>query len=301
VVGKVIPSLLYQRTLFIGSPCSEEGRIGLAPGADRAAALLAVNRAVRDKARALKAPMRVWKDFPEDLRADLSALARAEGLFPVVSFPSTIVDYEGPDLEAYYASLKSSRRNKLKKKMKSARAAPLRVRVVQHPDSETLDKVFGLFWRTYEKGTTKFETLTRAFFTHIAETDASHFLLLEEAESGELCAFMLLFQCADRAINKFIGIDYDRPKDWFLYFRLWEEAVKWSLGWGARSIQSGQTAYAPKIEIGNRLEPLTNFCAHANPLVHFVYKTVGATVNWDSLDPDLATYLAAYPDEKPKV
>ena len=32
VAGKVIPRLRYQRTLFVGSPCSDEGTVGLLPG-----------------------------------------------------------------------------------------------------------------------------------------------------------------------------------------------------------------------------------------------------------------------------
>ncbi len=31
LIGKVIPSFLYQRTFFIGSACSDEGHIGIDP------------------------------------------------------------------------------------------------------------------------------------------------------------------------------------------------------------------------------------------------------------------------------
>jgi hypothetical protein len=36
------------------------------------------------------------------------------------------------------------------------------------------------------------------------------------------------------------------------------------------SIQSGQTAYAPKIEMGHRLVPLTNYCHHRSILLHAI-------------------------------
>ncbi|MHB8744469.1 MAG: hypothetical protein ACYC9L_15290, partial [Sulfuricaulis sp.] len=112
-------------------------------------------------------------------------------------------------------------------------------------------------------------------------------------------AFMLCFKLGDHVINKFIGIDYQKPKEWFLYFRLWAAAVDWSLAQGAKSIQSGQTGYAPKIEIGHELVPLTNYCAHSNPLIHWIYATVTKTVNWNTLDEDLAIYLKAYPHLRP--
>jgi len=97
-------------------------------------------------------------------------------------------------------------------------------------------------------------------------------------------------------INKFIGIDYARPKEWLLYFRLWEAVLDWSLARGAKSIQSGQTGYAPKIEMGHELIPLTNYCRHQNPLVHWIYGSVAKMVSWRSLEPDLERFLAAHPE-----
>jgi hypothetical protein len=116
-----------------------------------------------------------------------------------------------------------------------------------------------------------------------------------------MVAFMLCFAVAGRTINKFIGIDYDRPKDWFLYFRLWDAVVDLALAQGATSIQSGQTGYSAKIEIGHDLEPLTNYVRHRNPLVHWIYRTVARTVNWDTLDDDLAVFLKAHPDQRPSL
>jgi hypothetical protein len=35
--------------------------------------------------------------------------------------------------------------------------------------------------------------------------------------------------------------------------------------------------------------------------MHEIYKKVASLVNWDTLDPDLAVYLKAYPEEKPGI
>ncbi|MCX7172217.1 MAG: hypothetical protein NTY41_18585, partial [Proteobacteria bacterium] len=103
---------------------------------------------------------------------------------------------------------------------------------------------------------------------------------------------------ASHVINKFVGIDYARPREWLLYFRLWEAALDWALSRGARSIQSGQTGYAPKIELGHRLVSLTNYCSHRNPLIHLIYAQVAKTVSWATLDQDLARYLKAHPGQE---
>ncbi len=298
VIGYVFPSALYQRTLFIGSPCSDEGRVGMITGVNRADVLRCVNQAMELQAKKLNASMRVWKDFPQDYAADFSAFT--SNLFPLVSFPGTVVTLPDATKESYLATLKSSRRNKLNKKLRLAAESPVDVEVLQQPNKTAMDVLFSLFWQTYEKGTTKFERLNRQFFDLIAHEKHAHFIVLRERSSGNIVAFMLCFALGQHVINKFIGIDYKKPKEWFLYFKLWEAAVDWTASQQAKSMQSGQTGYAPKIELGHELVPLTNYCAHKNPLINWVYAKVAKTINWDVLDEDLAAYLKAYPDKKPK-
>ncbi|MDD5298942.1 MAG: GNAT family N-acetyltransferase [Gallionella sp.] len=300
LLGRIAPSVLYQRTLFAGSPCSDEGTVGMVPGADRLAVLLCVQQALRAQARKLNTSMLVWKDFPATCKNDMEALSRSAGLFRITSFPGTVADLPGPSKEAYFAAMKASRRHLLKKKLRrSAEHVAVDIDVVQQPDAQSMDEIFGLFWQTYEKATTQFERLNRRFFDLIAQEPQSYFIMLREHSTGKLLAFMLCFAFRDHVINKFIGIDYRRPKEWLLYFRLWEAALDWALSRGAGSIQSGQTGYAPKIEIGHKLVPLTNYCAHRNPLVHRIYAAVARTVSWQTLDADLARHIAAHPEDIP--
>lgn len=301
MLGRFFPSALYQRTFFIGSPCSEEGMVGMLPGVNRLDVYRCVNRSMQAQADKFNAPMRVWKDFPLSCNEDFSELAKSEGLFPLVSFPGTIVRFTGATKEDYLASLKASRRNKLKKKLNIAANIPIDVEVLRQPDAHTLDEIFSLFWQTYSKGKTKFERLNLKFFDLVGSQPCSHFIVLRERATGSIVAFMLCFTLGEHVINKFIGIDYRKPKEWFLYFRLWDAAIDWSLSRGAKSIQSGQTGYAPKIELGHELVPLTNYCAYSNPLIHRIYAAVAKTVNWDTLDEDLAVYLKAYPHLRPNL
>jgi len=290
-LGKIIPSLLYQRTFFIGSPCSDEGTVGHIAGADSYKLLLFLQKELSKKARKLNCPMFVWKDFPNSYRADLSKIAKENWLFKLVSFPETIVDFPQANIESYFASLKGSHRHNLKKKLRrSGQQVEIYSEVLQNPDSEILDEVFALFNQTYEKATTKFEELNRLFFTNIAQSPVSHFVILREKNSGEMLAFMLCFLFPKRVINKFIGIDYNRPKEWFLYFRLWEEAVKWTVAQRICQIQSGQTGYRPKLDTGHKLVELTNYCRHQNPIIHLIYKIFAKTVSWNSLDNSLEIY-----------
>jgi len=46
IVGYIFPSVLYQRTIFIGSPCSDEGRVGMLAGLNRIEVLRSVDKAM---------------------------------------------------------------------------------------------------------------------------------------------------------------------------------------------------------------------------------------------------------------
>jgi predicted N-acyltransferase len=218
-----------------------------------------------------------------------------------VSFPSALLKLEGNKTEDYFMSLKTSRRYQLRKKLKKGLLAPLDISIIHLPDNQTLRQLYRLFSKTYLKGKTKFEELTPEFFEFISREKEAHFIILRHQSSHEIIAFMLCFHLNDHVINKFIGIDYEAPRDWFIYFRLWIECVNWSYSIGAKTIQSGQTAYPAKIETGHKLISLTNFCKHQNILIHEIYKKISSFVNWDTLDQDLETYLKAYPEEKPKI
>lgn len=297
IPARTLPFLADPRTLFVGSPCAEEGTVGLLPEVDRRAALLALQDALEAEARRRDAAMIIWKDFPSDDEADLAWLAGQRRLFRLTGFPGTMIDIPRPTKDAYYASLKSSHRTSLKRKLRrSAERVDITVEVIQNPDDKALAEIFALFWQTYEKAPTKFERLTRAFFEAIAAKPVAHFVLLRERQSGDLIAFKLCFALGDRVIHKFIGIDYRRPRDWMLYFRLWDATLDWCLARGATSIQTGQTGYAAKLETGHRLVPLTNYCQHRNRFMHGLFGLIAKRIRWQTLDEDLARHLAAHPE-----
>jgi hypothetical protein len=297
IPARTLPFLADPRTLFVGSPCGEEGTVGLLAGVDCRAVLLALQDALEAEARRRDAAMIIWKDFPAEYEDDFTWLAGERRLFRLTGFPGTTIDIPRPSKDAYYAALKSSHRTSLKRKLRrSAERVDVAVAVIQNPDDKTLAEIFALFWQTYEKAPTKFERLTRAFFESIAAKPVSYFVLLRERQSGDLIAFKLCFALGDRVIHKFIGIDYRRPRDWMLYFRLWDATLDWCLARGATSIQTGQTGYAAKLETGHRLVPLTNYCQHRGGFMHKLFGVFAKRIRWQTLDDDLARHLAAHPE-----
>ncbi|GLQ94381.1 hypothetical protein GCM10007901_33330 [Dyella acidisoli] len=240
--------------------------------------------------------MRVWKDFPQSYATELSSVPG--NMFPMISYPGTLVSLPNANREAYLTSLKSRYRHGLKKKLKNSTAICLEADILQRPNGPIMDEIFELFWKTYEKGKTKFEKLNRRFFDLMASHHQSYFVVLRDRNTNKIVAFMLCFHMGKHAINKFIGIDYSQPKEWFLYYRLWDAAVQFVASLGGESIQSGQTGYTAKLKLGHKLVPLYNYVSHKNPIVHWIYSIVARNISWDTLNEDLALYLQAHPDEK---
>lgn len=295
--GSVIPRLRYQRTLFVGSPCSDEGTVGLLPGVQLAEVAPILHDALMPRAHQIGAPMIVWKDFPHPASDALESLCIRRGLFKLVSYPSTHLQLPEGGFDSYLRTLTSSRRYKLRNKLsRSKELGDLQVMVLQRPDPTLLDEIFALFWQTYQKGKTKFERLTPQFFQLMAAEDVSHFILLRHPQTARLVAFMLCFRIGSRVINKFIGLDYTLSGDWFLYFRLWEQAIDWASRTGATDFQSGQTGYSAKLDLGNRLIPLNNYCRHRNPLLHRLFASVAGGISWSTLDEDLARHSSTQAD-----
>jgi hypothetical protein len=108
LAGKIVPSVLCQRTLFVGSPVVEESIVGLTSDVNRRAALLSLQVALEKKANELRAPLIVWKDFPESSSADLNWLSHQRRFFRVISLPNMVVESPSHRKEG-------SRRHNLKK------------------------------------------------------------------------------------------------------------------------------------------------------------------------------------------
>ena len=254
--GKWFPRLRYQRTLFVGSPCADEGTVGLVHGIRLRDVAVILQDALYAYAQNAGASLIVWKDFADTLSDDLDVLCSDRSLFELVSYPGTIVPRLEGSFDGYLKTLTSSKRNNLNRKLKRSRAmCELEASVIQHPGNSLLAEIFNLFWQTYQNAKTKFERLTPEFFRLIAMEHVSHFILLRNPETGKLVAFMLCFRLGTRVINKFIGLDYTFARDWYLYFRLWEVAVEWAAMGDASELQSGQTGYNAKLDLAIRLFP----------------------------------------------
>ena len=165
LVSKFIPACAYQRTFFIGSPCADEGTIGLIPEVSLAQVVQPIHQAAFEQSKKINAPMIVWKDFPESAQIALDDLCQSGPIFKMVSYPGTVLYLKEPTMASYLKALTGKRRHNLQKKLKRSKEKfPLTISIIQKSDSLILDEIFAIFWQTYENGKTKFERLNKDFF-----------------------------------------------------------------------------------------------------------------------------------------
>ena len=290
-----LKGLSAQRTFFIGNVAGEEGHIGLAER-DLSDVAAFIHASARAKASELRAPMLVWKDFPEGDRGALDALRANGRVFRIPSYPGTSIPLVEGGYERFQAARNSKRRRRIATKLRRGEEAlALRTEIIVSPTTEQLAGMFALFRQTEARATTRFEHLTPEFFRTIAECEESEFVVLRDA-AGAMRAFMLLFNLGSRAVNQFIGLDYAAGEEAYLHFRLFVAAYDHASRGGAATLCSGQTGYTAKLDLGHQLTPLWNYCEHANGLVNSIFRWGGAGISWETLDPQLAEYVRAHPD-----
>lgn len=279
-LGRFFPFLLYQTILFVGSPCSQQATIGLIEKFSLQDICADLQTALEVLAEEQKVSMIVWKDFPVETNDALQNLVLKKKMTKIESFPGTkLLLNDIKTMDDYYSSLSSSRRYALKRKLKrSKQNVNLTVTNCQFPEEETIAEVTDLYLQSYRKSKIKFECMNIQFFRSIAKVPLSWFILLRHPETKKLVAFMLCFKLDKKILNQYNGFDYSHPSDWFLYFRLWEEALLWVLEQEGKEFDSGQLSYYPKLKLGHQLEPLSNYFKHNNKTVHYIYSILTKNV-----------------------
>jgi uncharacterized protein len=292
--GPLTRRLRFQKTLFVGSPCSDEGNVGTLPGVRLADVAPTLQKALWDFGALNGCASVAWKDFPQSAWPALRGLVRDAGLCEVDSYPGTLIPDIGRHFDEYLRGLSVKQRHNLRKKLRlSKNEINLTAEIVSDADDDLIEEIWPLFQNTYNKSTIKFERLTKRFWKVVAAQPQTRLILLREAGEQRAVAFMLVGLEGERAINKYIGIDYSLGTKSFLYFRLWEEFLQWATRIGAHGVQCGQTSYEAKLDLGHELVPLKNFFRYRNPLIHWIAALVARHITWGTLDETLRRRLGS--------
>jgi hypothetical protein len=234
------------RIACAGHPSEDRGRIW---GENSAEALAHANQTL-----AKLAPVVCYKGFGPEL--PLPEFTKVVGL------PIAVLQV----LPDFWANLGSRRRSELKRKLKFS--SPLRFEEQIGLPEELIDRVLELYLLTYERSPHKFERLNRAYFVETASI--SRYLLFFEDDL--LIGFAQLLCGNGRMIHKYVGMDYERSRQYQLYFSLFLRAVDICIRDGRTVLECGATGYEFKRYLGSDMEPTWLYFRHNRWLVNAILK-----------------------------
>lgn len=288
-IRKIIPRFLILKTLFCGSPISENGVLGISKGAENKEVLIyELIKIMEEFCRHSRIPLILFKDF---LKEDLPLLEplSTKGFFAAESFPTVVAELHYNSIDEYFASLSHNTRKDLRRKIKKAKASGNIVVEVFDNVEDIIEDVYALYLNTYAAGSVRFEKLTKAFFINVGKYIPQTKFFLYYLD-GKLAAFNLCFAYKDTLIDEFIGFDYDIAYKYNLYYFSWCYNIEWCLKNSIKYYQVGQTDYYPKLRLGGRLVPLYALLRHNNAIVNSALKLFAKLLVPVNLDQNIKEY-----------
>jgi predicted N-acyltransferase len=174
----------------------------------------------------------------------------------------------------YLMSLGRATRKDIRRKLKNAYSkARIHVQITDDV-TEIVDDVYRLYLNTYDEGEVKFERLTREFFLNVSKNKGFGAKFFLYYVNGKLGAFNLCLIHDNLFIDKFIGFDYDISYEHNLYFTSWCYNVQWCIEHSIQYYQTGQTEYAPKVQLGGALIPLYAYIRHSRRARNFILQVL---------------------------
>jgi hypothetical protein len=289
---QTMPRLVAHPVIGLGSPLADRCHIGFDPGlsgTDCQYALTALLHCLEKKAAAEGVRILAIKDLADRDAGPLHAAIETAGYTRMAGLPVCTLDLPFSDTGAYIRSLSANNRSVLRRKLKTA--GPVELETVTSIAGID-DEIYALYEETransrFDYG--DFEQLSPGYFRDVmAALGPNRAAVILARVDGRLLAMKLLFIERGRIIDKFWGMRYPAGREHNLFFVCWMEGVRFALAHGAKQYQSGQTAYAQKVKLGSRLDPMSVYVRHRWPIVNRIFKRAAPLISFDRMDPELA-------------
>jgi len=279
IIRKIFPRFLTMRVLMVGCAAGT-GDLGACDEKDEAWVANALLATLRTYARQNKASLIVLKDFPAKYHSALETFA-LNGYARIPSMPMTrlVLCYENWD--EYFRTLSKATRKDLRRKFRKAdRAAKIEMEVVSEI-APFVEEIYPLYMAVHERSPLKFETLTKEYFSAIAQRMRERVRFFIWRQSGKIVAFSFCLVCGDAIYDECIGLDYSVALDLHLYFYTLRDIISWALQQGLKYYYSNPLNYEPKLHLDCELVPLDLYVRHTsavlNPAFRRVIKYLGPT------------------------
>lgn len=232
------------RIACVGHPSAD---IGMIDGEISEDVLALANAALQKKASLV-----AYKGFAANL--PLPGFVRVRGL------PVCRLNIQGD----YYSGLDRRRRKDFRKKLQAANT--LRAEEYSTLPEHLLAQVYQLYLNTLAQATMRFEILTPAYFKEMAGLGKFHLYF----EGERLIGFLQMLTLGSKANLKYMGMDYQRNRPYFLYFVMCLRALEVCMRAGRTQLELGVLSYQVKRLMGCEQIETSVYYRHNNPLVNWL-------------------------------
>jgi predicted N-acyltransferase len=279
IIRKILPRFLTMRVLMVGCAAGT-GDLGACDEKDETWVATALLASLRTYALQNKASLIVLKDFSANYRSALETFALS-GYARIPSMPMTRLTLGYENWDEYFRTLSKATRKDLRRKFRKAdRAAKIEMEVVTEI-APFIDEIYPLYLAVHERSPLKFETLTKEYFSAIAQRMRERARFFIWRQSGKIVAFSFCLVCGDAIYDECIGLDYSVALDLHLYFYTLRDIISWALQQGLKFYYSNPLNYEPKLHLDCELVPLDLYVRHTsavlNPAFRRVIKYLGPT------------------------
>lgn len=301
-IHRSAPKLVALPVLGMGSPLTEECLIGFQPGIkehDRIAAFEALLRGMNDHAAENKIPLLALKDVMDRDAKWANGLLKKQGFTGVATLPVATLHLPFSSEDEYLASLSSSMRSDLRKKMRRANKVKFEFR---DSIADIEDEIAALFEETRANSKVdygSFDEVPATYFREVMRNCHGKAHVMLGTIDDKLISFNISLTEPDRLLAKYIGMRYPDAREHNLYFLNWMAMVRYCIDRGIPWMQAGHTSYRQKARLGCKLKRSWIYFRHRNMLINPLFKGFGPMMAFDQMDPDLqalgddAPYLEA--------
>lgn len=263
LVRKNFPRFFTMRALMVGNAAGE-GRLG----GDISAEALA--NALSEIARAHKASLIVFKDFPAQYRARLDELKKF-GYARAPSMPLTKLELTFRDFEDFLGSLGKITRKGLRRKFRKAESAAKIDMEVVTDIAPFVDEIHPLYLAVHNRSPMKFETLTKEYFVALSQRMPERVRYFLWRQNGKIIGFEMALVCGDTFYDECLGMDYSVALELSLYYYTLRDVLSWAIANGFKHYVSTPLNYDPKLHLGCALAPLDLYVRHTMSILNPIF------------------------------
>jgi predicted N-acyltransferase len=286
------PRFLTIRVLMVGNPAGE-GHLSLCAPDDEEWVANALHATLKKYARASRASLVVFKDFPAKYRHAFQN-ASASGYTRVPSMPMTELQLRYTNFDHYVSTLGASTRKDLRRKFRRiADAPPIDLEIVTDL-TPYVDEVYPLYLQVHERSALKFERLTKEYLSQLGRRlpDRARFFIWRQ--QGKAIAFSIVLVHDGTIYDDYLGLDYRVALDLHLYFHTLRDIITWSLEQGLERYRSSPLNYHPKLHLGCDLFPLDLYVMHTTAWLNPIFRQALKFLEPTRHDPVLRRFRNAH-------